>query len=102
MPNPEIIGGSTSSKRKKDFSFEYAKTWLTSKHPQILDPDIQFYSSTQYIHNKENFGIFLDSKPDTWGRSDCFCMLKIRRLFARSTFVGSSPSPANHAIKIQI
>ncbi|WP_346237009.1 type II toxin-antitoxin system HipA family toxin [Niabella insulamsoli] len=34
-----------------------------------MDPDIQFFSGTQFPDNKENFGIFLDSMPDTWGRT---------------------------------
>ena len=35
----------------------------------LLDPDIQFYRGPQFPNNKENFGIFLDSMPDTWGRT---------------------------------
>ena len=35
----------------------------------LLDPDIQFYSGPQYPNNKENFGVFFDSMPDTWGRT---------------------------------
>ncbi|WP_333667300.1 type II toxin-antitoxin system HipA family toxin, partial [Flavobacterium sp.] len=34
-----------------------------------LDPDIQLYGGPQYPNQKENFGIFLDSMPDTWGRT---------------------------------
>ena len=36
---------------------------------QQLDPDIQFFSGPQYISDeKPNFGLFLDSSPDRWGR----------------------------------
>ena len=35
----------------------------------LLDPGIQFYKGKQFPNNKENFGIFLDSRPDTWGRT---------------------------------
>ncbi len=55
---------------KEIFSFEYDKTWLSSKHAQILDPDLQLYTGPQYLNeeNKSNFGLFLDSSPDRWGR----------------------------------
>ncbi|MEQ8715819.1 MAG: HipA domain-containing protein [Cyclobacteriaceae bacterium] len=56
---------------KEIFSFEYDKTWLSSKHAQILDPDLQLYTGPQYLNeeNKSNFGLFLDSSPDRWGRA---------------------------------
>ncbi|MBN2595889.1 MAG: HipA domain-containing protein [Marinifilaceae bacterium] len=65
--------GILSSERlrgKEIFSFEYDKIWIKSPHIQILDPDLQLYSGPQYINdeNKSNFGIFLDSSPDRWGR----------------------------------
>ncbi|MGF1635603.1 MAG: hypothetical protein ACFCUU_00920 [Cyclobacteriaceae bacterium] len=55
---------------KEIFSFEYDKSWLNSGFAQILDPDLQLYSGPQYLndHDKYNFGIFLDSSPDRWGR----------------------------------
>ena len=34
----------------------------------LLDPDITWYTGPQYSNGKENFGVFLDSMPDTWGR----------------------------------
>lgn len=58
-----------AAKGRKAFSFEYAKEWIGSKQQMLLDPDIQFYGGPQYPNNKENFGIFLDSMPDTWGRT---------------------------------
>lgn len=57
------------AKAKKAFSFEYNKQWLEKGLYQNLDPDIAFYSGPQYPNNKENFGIFLDSMPDTWGKT---------------------------------
>ncbi|WP_317041220.1 HipA domain-containing protein [Flaviramulus basaltis] len=57
------------AKGKKAFSFEYDKDWINSKEQLLLDPDLQFYTGPQYPNNKENFGIFLDSMPDTWGRT---------------------------------
>lgn len=55
---------------KEIFSFEYNKAWLESEFVQILDPDLQFYAGPQYLNdeNKFNFGLFLDSSPDRWGR----------------------------------
>lgn len=58
-----------AAKGRKAFRFEYDKEWLKSKQQMLLDPDIQFYSGSQFPNNKENFGIFLDSMPDTWGRT---------------------------------
>lgn len=57
------------AKAKKAFSFEYHKDWLGKGLYQNLDPDISFYSGPQYPTDKENFGIFLDSMPDTWGKT---------------------------------
>ena len=55
---------------KEIFSFEYDNDWLQSDHAQLLDPDLRLYSGMQYLNNetKSNFGIFLDSSPDRWGR----------------------------------
>ena len=57
------------AKGKKAFSFEYDKNWLKTEQKFLLDPDIQLYGGAQYPNQKENFGIFLDSMPDTWGRT---------------------------------
>ena len=71
MPEPKIIGilSAQQAKGKKAFRFEYDKTWLNSAQKFLLDPDIQLYGGSQYPNKKENFGIFLDSMPDTWGRT---------------------------------
>ncbi len=55
---------------KEIFSFEYDDIWLKSKHAQTIDPDLQLYTGPQYLNeeNKSNFGLFLDSSPDRWGR----------------------------------
>ncbi|QQT25292.1 type II toxin-antitoxin system HipA family toxin [Sphingobacterium spiritivorum] len=57
------------AKGRKAFSFEYDKQWLKTNAQRLIDPDIQFYSGQQFPNNKENFGVFLDSMPDTWGRT---------------------------------
>jgi serine/threonine-protein kinase HipA len=70
MKDPQCIGMLTAqqAKGKKAFSFEYDKQWMNSKAQLLLDPDIDWFSGPQYPNVKENFGVFLDSMPDTWGR----------------------------------
>jgi len=71
MPGPEVIGVLSAhfAKGKKAFGFTYDSSWLKSKQQRLLDPDIQFFSGAQFPNKKENFGVFLDSMPDTWGRT---------------------------------
>lgn len=71
LAEPVLLGilSAHQAKGRKAFSFEYDKNWLKSNAQRLIDPDIQFYSGQQFPNNKENFGIFLDSMPDTWGRT---------------------------------
>ncbi|MBJ2173066.1 type II toxin-antitoxin system HipA family toxin [Aureibaculum sp. A20] len=56
-------------KGKEIFSFEYDRDWLQNGPAQLLDPSLQLYSGLHYLNEeKDNFGIFLDSSPDRWGR----------------------------------
>jgi serine/threonine-protein kinase HipA len=58
----------THARGKEIFSFEYDEAWLKTS-AQHLDPDLQLYSGRHYLSDgKSNFGIFLDSSPDRWGR----------------------------------
>lgn len=68
---PKLVGTLSAhfAKGKKAFSFEYDRDWLKTDQKHLLDPDIKFYSGPQFPSNKENFGIFLDSMPDTWGKT---------------------------------
>ena len=51
------------------FSFFYDESWLSSKSSVMLDPDILPFVGHQFLPgNKINFGVFLDSAPDRWGR----------------------------------
>ena len=72
LKEPILMGtlSATHLRGKEIFSFEYDKDWLKSKYVQILDPDLQLYSGLQYLgdEKKSNFGMFLDSSPDRWGR----------------------------------
>lgn len=54
---------------KEVFSFEYENAWLQSEYAQVLDPDLGLYEGLHYLNDgKPNFGLFLDSAPDRWGR----------------------------------
>jgi serine/threonine-protein kinase HipA len=54
---------------KEIFSFEYDGEWLSRGLVQQLDPELQLFAGKQYLRDvKQNFGIFLDSSPDRWGR----------------------------------
>ncbi|MBL4703928.1 MAG: HipA domain-containing protein [Flavobacteriales bacterium] len=56
-------------KGKEIFSFEYDNDWLASGHAQLLDPELQLYTGLQHLGgDQKNFGLFLDSSPDRWGR----------------------------------
>ncbi len=60
---------STRTRGKEIFSFEYNDDWLKSGKAQNIDPDLVLFSGPQYLNDgKNNFGIFLDSSPDRWGR----------------------------------
>lgn len=68
---PKLLGhlSSTQAKGKETFSFEYSEEWIQSGFSQMLDPDLQLYSGAFYPRDeKPNFGAFLDSSPDRWGR----------------------------------
>src|SRR5665647_392176 len=69
MPNKMGTLTVTPAKGKETFSFEYAADWLKSGFSQMLDPDLQLYSGAYYPRDEKiNFGVFLDSCPDRWGR----------------------------------
>lgn len=54
---------------KEVFSFRAANEWLANKSLMFLDADLGQYPGGQYAPNgKDNFGIFIDSCPDRWGR----------------------------------
>ena len=71
MKAPRCIGVLSAhfGKGRKSFSFEYEKEWISSNEQMLLDPDLGWYSGPQFPNEKENFGLFLDSMPDTWGRT---------------------------------
>lgn len=50
-------------------SFEYDSDYLESGNALDIDPNLKLYAGFQYAPvDRANFGIFLDSAPDRWGR----------------------------------
>ena len=71
MKEPVLMGELKAEfvRGKEIFSFSYDEKWLKTRFSQILDPELLFYSGSQYAgDDKSNFGVFLDSSPDRWGR----------------------------------
>lgn len=69
---PLLMGTLTAmhTKGHQVMSFAYDKEWVTKGLAQNLDPDLQFYSGPQYLaKGKDNFGLFMDSSPDRWGKT---------------------------------
>jgi serine/threonine-protein kinase HipA len=71
LEGPKLLGVllAQQAKGRKAFSFEYNKEFLLNETPKNLDPDIKWYSGSQFSVNKEIFGVFSDAMPDTWGRT---------------------------------
>ena len=77
LEGPTLMGtlSVAHTRGREIFSFAYNKAWLDAGLAQTLDPDLQLFTGTQYLSTgKKNFGIFLDSSPDRWGR-----VLMVRR-----------------------
>ncbi len=71
MAEAKCIGMLTAqqARGKTAFSFLYDPEWLSQKEQFLLDPDIEWFQGQQHPIGKENFGVILDSMPDTWGRT---------------------------------
>ena len=84
---PELLGALSAQvvRNKEVFSFEFDEAWLANHPYQMLDPDLQMYSGKQFS-SKANFGIFMDSAPDRWGRK-----LMLRREAIRARKSGEKP-----------
>jgi serine/threonine-protein kinase HipA len=71
MGGPAVMGTlhAQVAGRQEVFSFEYAPEWLRRETAFAFDPDLQLLEGAQYpAQSRSNFGIFLDSAPDRWGR----------------------------------
>ncbi len=85
--DPVLLGTlSTQIIRGKElFSFAFEPAFLNQPALPSLDPDLQFYAGAQFT-DKANFGLFMDSAPDRWGRK-----LMQRREALRAKRVGENP-----------
>lgn len=71
LSQPILMGvlHTTPARGKEIFSFEYSDDWLSNNLSHTLDPSLQLFQGRQYApQDQENFGVFLDSSPDRWGR----------------------------------
>jgi len=71
LEGPHLMGTLKAEllRGKEIFSFSYDQSWLRTGMAQELDPDLKMYTGPQFINDdKPNFGLFLDSSPDRWGR----------------------------------
>ena len=71
LQGPRRVGEltATPARGKEVFAFEYDKAWLAAAPRQQLDPALAQYGGPQYpAKSRDNFGMFLDSSPDRWGR----------------------------------
>ncbi|MCL2208346.1 MAG: HipA domain-containing protein [Fibromonadales bacterium] len=63
MLHSDIVRG------KEVFSFNASNDYVLRKAFRFLDPDLGHFSGPQYLRaEKANFGVFMDSAPDRWGR----------------------------------
>ncbi len=71
-PTPSLMGTLFVEflRGEETCSFSYDSNWLKKNEGIILDPNLFPYEGRQYIgEGKRQFGIFLDSSPDRWGRT---------------------------------
>src|SRR3989338_4697682 len=71
LSQPTLLGilHVTRSRGDEIFSFSYAVDWLKNNVSHSIDPALQLFQGMQYpSQHQNNFGVFLDSSPDRWGR----------------------------------
>ena len=71
LHGPSVMGvlAATPSRGGEVFSFDYDRGWLQGPHCGQLDPALRLFAGPQYpAVGRPNFGLFLDSCPDRWGR----------------------------------
>src|SRR3989338_1524565 len=72
LPKVLKVGVLTASptRGKEIFAFEYDQTWLNSPYKFQIDPELSLFDGKFHPNSGfENFGVFLDSSPDRWGRT---------------------------------
>lgn len=91
LPGPTRMGtlAATSARGHDVFAFAYDAAWLAHPAAQVLDPALRLHAGPQYPPQPAgNFGVFLDSSPDRWGR-----VLMQRRLALRARQAGTAAPP---------
>lgn len=71
LDGPRRMGVLTAAlaRGKEVFAFEYDEDWIAARHAAAIDPALNLYRGAQYPPaGREQFGVFLDSAPDRWGR----------------------------------
>lgn len=71
LGDPTLMGTlfAAQTRGTETFSFEYDRDWLESPNKLELDPHLALFDGPQYTKDEHpNFGTFLDSCPDRWGR----------------------------------
>ena len=59
----------TPGRGREIYTFEYYPSWLGNPNAQSIDPLLRLFEGKQYTSpDTTNFGVFLDSSPDRWGR----------------------------------
>lgn len=72
LTEPHKVGVLTAghSRGKEVFSFEYERSWITGRYRFQIDPELFLFEGKFHPNvGVENFGVFLDSSPDRWGRT---------------------------------
>ncbi len=88
LNKPQLIGflNVSVSRGKEIFSFEYDNDWLRGDSKVQIDPELPLFEGRFHTQNSTgNFGVFLDSAPDRWGRT-----LMTRRESAKAREEGRS------------
>ena len=71
MEGPRAVGVLYADRirGKEVFAFTYELDWLHSRESAQIDPALELFEGRQFLQNNHpNFGAFLDSAPDRWGR----------------------------------
>lgn len=71
LQDPILMGtlNATVVRGTEIFAFEYRYDFLESDSVFEIDPNLKLYQGPHSLSEEErNFGIFLDSSPDRWGR----------------------------------
>ncbi|TSJ39706.1 type II toxin-antitoxin system HipA family toxin [Mucilaginibacter corticis] len=70
LGGPQFMGTlkATQAKTYKTFGFQYDPGWLKKNNSILIDPEILHYDGPQFPVERQNFGVFSDSMPDSWGR----------------------------------